>query len=124
MAQTRELTCICCPLGCQIVVALDGESVLGVQGNSCPRGDQYARKEVTHPTRTVTTTVPVTGGGPVRRVPVKTAADIPKALMLDCMRELARVSVAAPVFIGDVVLPDVCGTGVDVVATANIAAVA
>lgn len=122
MAQTRELTCIRCPLGCQITVTLDGGRILNVEGNSCPRGEQYARKEVTDPTRTVTTTVPVTGGGSVRRVPVKTAADIPKGRMFDCMRALVRVSAAAPVSIGDVVLPNACGTGVDVVATADVPA--
>lgn len=117
MAENRELTCIRCPLGCQVTVTLEDGVVTGVRGNSCPQGDQYARKEVTCPTRTVTTTVPVDGSTRERMVSVKTASDIPKGKVLGCMRALAHVRVAAPVAIGDVVLKDVCGTGVDVVAT-------
>ncbi len=115
----QELTCIRCPLGCQISVTLDGGEVTSVTGNTCPRGDAYARKEVRAPTRTVTTTVRVDGAAlPV--VSVKTAGDIPKDLVFDCVRALAGVTLEAPVRIGDVVLADVCGAGVDVVATANI----
>ena len=59
---TRELTCIGCPLGCAITVTMDGSTVTAVTGNTCPRGDAYARKEVTNPTRIVTSTVRVNGG--------------------------------------------------------------
>lgn len=117
MKEIRDLTCIRCPLGCQITVTLEDGAVADVRGNSCPRGAQYARKEVCDPTRTVTTTVPVAGSPLVQRISVKTASDIPKDRVFDCMRALAGVSVTAPVAIGDVVLSDVCGTGVDVVAT-------
>lgn len=115
--ETRELTCIRCPIGCQVVVTLRDGAVERVEGNGCPRGDAYARKEVTDPTRTVTTTVPVVGSPRERMVSVKTAGDIPKDRVFDCMRALAGVTVVSPVEIGDVVLADVCGTGVDVVAT-------
>ena len=60
--EKRELTCIGCPMGCALTVELDGGAVVSVRGNTCPRGDAYARKEVTAPTRIVTTTVRVTGG--------------------------------------------------------------
>ena len=74
---TRELTCIGCPLGCTITVTMDGSTVTAVTGNTCPRGDAYARKEVTNPTRIVTSTVRVNGGiYPMANV--KTASDIPK----------------------------------------------
>ena len=83
-------------------------------------GDAYARKEVTHPTRIVTTTVQVAGGtAPV--VSVKTAQDIPKGKIFDCAAALRDVRVQAPVAIGDVVLSDAAGTGVDVVATKAVA---
>lgn len=117
MPGKRELTCICCPLGCQITVTLENGVVTGVRGNTCRRGDAYARKEVSSPTRVVTTTVPVVGSSRERMVSVKTAGDIPKGLIFDCMRALDGVTLEAPVAIGDVVLPNVCGTGVDVVAT-------
>ena len=71
---TRELTCIGCPLGCAITVTMDGSTVTAVTGNTCPRGDAYARKEVTNPTRIVTSTVRVNGGiYPMANV--KTASD-------------------------------------------------
>lgn len=114
------LTCIRCPKGCQVTVTLAGGEVAAVTGNGCPRGDAYARKEVTDPTRVVTTVVPVSGSSVARMVSVKTAGDVPKAKVLDVVRALSGVSMAAPVHIGDVVLADVCGTGVDVVATKDV----
>ena len=117
--EKRNLTCIGCPMGCQITVEFDGDKISRVTGNSCAVGDKYARKEVTHPERTVTSTVVVTGGDR-ERLSVKTKGNIPKDLIFDCMREINRTSVSAPVRIGDVVIHDVCGTGVDVVATRNV----
>ena len=114
------LTCIRCPKGCQVTVALEGGRVTAVTGNGCPRGDAYARKEVTDPTRVGTMVVPVSGSGVARMVSVKTAGDVPKAKVLDVVRALSGVRLAAPVHIGDVVLADVCGTGVDVVATKDV----
>lgn len=117
----RELTCIGCPLGCSITVTMNNTDVVSVTGNTCPRGDAYARKEVTNPTRIVTSTVRVQGGvSPM--VNVKTASDIPKSKIFDCANALRDVVIIAPVKIGDVVLSDVAGTGVDVVAAKNIAA--
>lgn len=118
---TRELTCIGCPLGCAITVTMDGENVTSVVGNTCPRGDAYARKEVTNPTRIVTSTVRVESGvSPM--VNVKTASDIPKEKIFDCIDAIRHVIVPAPVKIGDVVLSNVAGTGVDIIAARNIAA--
>lgn len=118
--KTVDLICIGCPMGCMIKVDMEGSEVKAVTGNTCKRGDKYARNEVTNPTRTVTSTVKVSGGVlPV--VSVKTKTDIPKDRIFDCMKEIDSVTVNAPVHIGDVVLANVCGTGVDVVATKNIA---
>ena len=117
----RELTCIGCPLGCSITVTMNNTDVVSVTGNTCPRGDAYARKEVTNPTRIVTSTVRVEGGiSPM--VNVKTASAIPKSKIFDCTNALRDIVITAPVKIGDVVLSDVAGTGVDVVAAKNIAA--
>lgn len=117
--EQRELTCIGCPLGCALTVTLENGAVQSVQGNTCPRGDAYARKEVTAPTRIVTSTVKVTGGT-LPAVSVKTAGDIPKGKIFDCVRALKDVAVPAPVRIGQVIVPDVAGTGVAIVATKNI----
>ena len=119
MMQKRDLTCIGCPMGCQITVEFEGEEIKSVTGNSCKIGDRYARKEVIHPERTVTSTVAVTGGDK-ERCSVKTRGNIPKDMIFECMDAINRVCISAPVKIGDVVIPDVCGTGIDVIATRNI----
>ena len=119
--EQRQLTCIGCPMGCPITVTLDKGAILSIEGFTCKRGETYARKEVTNPTRIVTSTVRVAGGeAPV--VSVKTAQDIPKGEIFPCAEALRQVVVSAPVAIGDVVLRNVAGTGVDVVATKAVAA--
>lgn len=118
--EIRNLTCISCPMGCPITVEMDGDEVVSVTGNTCKRGDVYARKEVTDPTRIVTSTVRVIGGK-ADMVSVKTKEDIPKGKIFDCVKALKGVEVEAPVRIGDVIVPDVAGTGVDIVATRNVA---
>ena len=114
----RELICIGCPMGCPVTAQMNGTQVISVSGNTCPRGDAYARKEVTNPTRIVTSTVKVEGGS-VGMVSVKTKEDIPKDKIFDCVRALKDITVKAPIRIGDVILADAAGTGVDVVATKN-----
>ena len=117
--ETRELICINCPLGCALTVTLENGEVTRVTGNTCPRGEAYARKECTNPTRIVTTTVRVEGGRlPV--VSVKTASDIPKGNITDCVRALKNVKVKAPVHIGDVILENAAGTGVNIIATKDV----
>lgn len=113
----RELTCISCPLGCQLKVEVnDSGEVLSVTGNTCKRGEAYGRKEVSAPERTVTSTVKVLGGkDPV--VSVRTRGDIPKEKIFDCMAEIRAAAIQAPVSIGDVVIHGVAGTPVDVIAT-------
>jgi CxxC motif-containing protein len=119
--EKKNLTCICCPMGCQITVTLDNGEVTDVTGNTCKRGDVYARKEVTNPTRVVTSSVCVSGGR-IAMVSCKTAGDIPKGKIFDCCKAIQSIEVQAPVKIGDIILKDVCGTGVDVIATKEVAA--
>ena len=111
---TRELTCIGCPMGCPLIVTMEAGEVISVTGNTCKRGDVYARKEVTNPTRIVTS------GGDADMVSVKTKEDIPKGKIFECVKALKSVEVPAPVHIGDVLVKDVAGTGVDIVATKNV----
>lgn len=117
--EIRELICINCPLGCPLTVTLEDGTVTSVSGNTCKRGEVYGKKEVTNPTRIVTTSVPVDGSDAERMVSVKTASDIPKGKIFDIMDALRDVRATAPVAIGDVILADVCGTGVDIIATKN-----
>ncbi|MBR5301711.1 MAG: DUF1667 domain-containing protein [Clostridia bacterium] len=116
---TVNLICIGCPLGCPLTVEMEGNEVKSVTGNTCPRGDAYAKKELTNPTRIVTSTVRV-AGGKLAMVSVKTESDIPKGKIFDCVKALKDVEVTAPVKIGDVIVENVAGTGVNVIATKNV----
>ena len=117
----RELTCIGCPMGCALRVEIRGEEIT-VQGNICPRGEKYARAEVTNPVRRVTSTI-LLDGGRIGRVPVKTASEVPKDRVFDCMRVIRGARASAPVRVGDVLVRDCAGTGVDVIATRDVTAV-
>ena len=114
----KELTCTVCPRGCRLSVdETNGE----VRGNACPRGTEYGRAETQNPLRTLTTTVPVSGGV-LKRCPVKTAAPIPKRFLLDAMAALADAELRAPVALGQTAAANICGTGISVVSTREIPA--
>lgn len=113
----KELICITCPKGCHLRV--DEENGYAVTGHSCPRGEAYGRAELTCPTRMVTSTVRCTGGSRPR-CPVKTSRPVPKDQVFAVVAALDAVELAAPVRIGQVVIPNVCGTGADIVATKNV----
>ena len=119
--ETRELICIGCPMGCPLTVTMEAGEVVSVAGNTCPKGDTYARKEVTNPTRIVTSTVMVSGGK-VPMINVKTKSDIPKDKIFECVAALKGLTIKAPVNIGDVVVDNVAGTGVPIVAAGNVEA--
>ena len=113
---TQKLTCIVCPRGCEIEVVLNEGTVESISGNSCKRGEEYARNEVTAPMRQVTTTVAIEGGI-YNRLPVILSDVIPKERMMDVCKALADVRVSAPVKRGDIVLANVCNLGVDVISS-------
>lgn len=114
----KELICISCPRGCHLQVDVDNKTVAG---NNCKIGEIYGLNEVTNPVRIVTSTVKVDGGElPV--IPVKTNGAIPKALNFECMKLINKVEVKAPIKMGDIIIKDVLGTGIDVIASRNIKA--
>lgn len=109
-----ELICIVCPKGCRLKV--DAEQDFRVTGNSCSRGEEYGRAELKNPTRVVTSTVRIAGASHPR-CPVKTASPIPKHLVFDAVKTLDSLCLKAPVQTGQVVVANVGGSGVDIVAT-------
>lgn len=114
--KTTELTCIVCPVGCTLRVGQNEKGeVVSVAGNTCPRGETYAKNEVLHPVRTLTTTVRVPNAE--RLLPVKTDRPIPKETLFAAMEKVNSLSVQAPVKIGDVLLDDLFGA--KLVAAAN-----
>ena len=121
MSQQKEqqLTCIVCPQGCTIQAIFEGNELVEVKGNRCPRGKVYTEEEIFHPTRTLTTTVQLHNGVyPV--VPAKSAQPIPKDKLFIAMKEVRHLVVEAPVECGSVLIADLAGTGVALVATRQI----
>jgi len=112
----RSLVCISCPIGCRLTVTEDPPGTITVTGNQCARGEVYGREEMLAPKRVVTATV-LTDSGEVRRLPVKTTAPLPKELINGLLSALYRMRLPLPVRCGQVILHDVEGSGVDLVAT-------
>ncbi|MFA9396973.1 MAG: DUF1667 domain-containing protein [Clostridiaceae bacterium] len=119
MKTIRELTCINCPIGCLLEVEIEDGQAIKVTGNGCKRGEIYGKKEVTNPTRIVTSSVKVSGGV-LNTVSVKTEKDIPKEKIFSCAAALKGIVVKAPINIGDIILANVVDTGVNIVATKKI----
>lgn len=110
----KDMICILCPVGCRIKV--DENDDYKVTGNQCPKGAGYGKKELTFPTRTITSTVKIKNAIH-NRLPVKTSVEIPKGKIFEIMKELDNVEVVAPVKVGDVIIENVLGTGADIIAT-------
>ena len=111
----KELTCIICPRGCHLVV----DENLNVTGNNCPRGAIYAKNELTHPTRTLTSTVRVISETEVA-LPVKSDNPLPKEKIFEAMEVINKTVVKAPIKIGDIVVKNIFGLDVNIVATKDI----
>ncbi len=117
----KSFYCTVCPSECHLAVTLDeaGE-VLQVAGNSCPRGERFGRQEATCPMRVLASTARLAGaqsGEPL--IPVRTREAIPLAQQAAAMEAVRHAQVTAPVTMGDVVIADICGTGVDVIASCS-----
>ena len=113
-----DVVCIVCPKGCRLKVKEeDGE--MSVTGNGCKRGIAYGKKEVTNPTRVITSTVKV--NDPVhRRMPIVTKGSVPKAMMFDVVKEINKIQLDLPIYMGDIIIENVLDTGVNVVAARTI----
>lgn len=117
--EKKELICIGCPLGCIVNVELEDGIIKHISGYSCKRGLTYAQKEITSPMRIVTSTIKVYGGD-MPLVSVKTKQSIPKNDIFKCMEEIRRTIVKAPITAGDILIQNIAGTGVEVVATKDV----
>ena len=110
------MTCLECPRGCRLSIDVDTHEVTG---NVCPRGDAFAKAELTNPLRVLTTTVRIDSDTETM-LPVRSKDDIPKAKLFDAMKVIQSVRAKSPVRVGDVILPDLCGTGIPLIATKDI----
>ena len=122
--EEHNVICTVCPVGCRLTVIREEHEPDGykVIGGVCKRGEKFGIKEVTNPTRTVTSTVAIEGGL-LPRLPVRTEKDIPKELNYELMKLINQVKLQAPVKIGEVVVANVFDTGVNVIATRSMRAV-
>lgn len=112
----KNLTCIECPMGCQIQATVENEKCVDVKGNGCPRGKIYAENEVVCPMRIVTSTVKTQDG---RMLPVKTSLPIKKAEIFEVMEKINQITAKPPVRLGDVLKENIAN-GVNLIATSNI----
>lgn len=115
----REIICIVCPLGCRMDVTLDGSDVKTITGNECKKGVRHAEKEVTFPGRILTTTMETDIPG-IPLVPVRSSKELPKDRLMDCMHVISMHRVAAPVKLGQPVIQDILGLGVDILSCRTI----
>ena len=118
MELKTELNCIVCPMSCLISVELDDTSgeMISISGNTCKRGENYALNELINPMRQLTSTVAIQNAA-YSRLPVILSSEIPKGKIFDVMERIKEVTITAPVSIGDTIISDVCGLGVDVIAS-------
>lgn len=115
MAETQQMTCIVCPVGCRMTVTVENGAFVSVEGNACKRGEIYARQESVEPLRMVTAVARVQGSH--LPVSLKTQQPIPKDKIQACMAAVDQLKLKLPILEGDVLLENVAGTGVNLVAT-------
>ncbi len=111
-----DLCCTTCPSECQLRVKVQGDKVLNIEGNICKRGITFAQKEITRPERTLTTTIRVKINGLSSLLPVKTSGPIPKKKMMLAMKKIREIEINQPYQMGEVLIKNICETGVDVLA--------
>ncbi len=123
--ETLQFNCTTCPSECLLTVEVERDAdgaaveVRSVTGNSCPRGDKFAHQELTCPMRVLTTTVAVSGGDEVL-LPVRTAEAIPLKLHAQAMALIQGLVVNAPIHMGDVILPNLLDTYINLIASMDI----
>lgn len=113
----KELTCIICPMGCSVSVSEEENGELRISGNSCKRGEEYAKGEVLCPSRTLTTSVRASNGAILS---VKSEKPIPKELLFDAVKEIAKSEAKCPVSVGDIIIKNILDTGIDIIATKSV----
>jgi CxxC motif-containing protein len=119
MTKDKEITCIVCPIGCKILVDLDGKQIKNLEGNKCKQGINYAINEALDPRRMLTSSIFVIGGNwPL--VSIKSSEPIPKNKMFQVLKEIKKIKVKAPIKSGQILLHNVANTNINIIATKSI----
>jgi len=116
VAEKKHFVCVVCPIGCEIDVVHDGEKIISMEGNKCKKSEEFVSQEMIEPMRTLTTTVRIQGAR-WAVIPVRSDRAVPKRLFPRIMKQLRRIRLKAPVNMLDVVVKDIVGTGVNIIAT-------
>lgn len=119
--EKREMICIVCPVGCrlEVVESTENESGYSVNGAACKRGEVYGVKELSNPTRTVTSTVKIKGGI-LPRIPVRTDKEIPKNKIFDCMKIINEIELEVPIKCGQVLVENILGLNVNIISSKSV----
>ncbi len=115
----KEYVCIMCPRGCEMEAETNGKELISVTGNLCPKGKDYIFQELTAPKRNIATSVLVKGGE-LPLASVRLTKPIPREDIFRAMEQIRRTEVQAPVFIDQVIIGNLLGTGSNVIATKNV----
>lgn len=114
----KKFTCVVCPIGCELHIEYDektmNEETFKVSGNTCPRGEKYAKTEIISPERTLTSTVR-SDSKILTMIPVKTSAPIPKDKLFEAMQQLNGIAVKVPVKAGDILVENFISDGINLV---------
>lgn len=119
--EKREMICIVCPVGCRLEIVEDKENETGysVSGAMCKRGPIYGIKELSNPTRLVTSTVKIKGGT-LPLLPVRTDKEIPKDKIFDCMEIINNIELEVPVKMGEIIAENILGLDVNIITSRSI----
>jgi CxxC motif-containing protein len=113
----ENIVCIGCPLGCRTTLKIDRHGdVVKITGYKCKEGRKYVLEEHRNPVRILTATIR-TEKSPRPLLPVRTNRPILKSRLKEATLTLVRVKAKPPVKAGQVMLPNLLNSGVDVVAT-------
>jgi CxxC motif-containing protein len=115
----QTIICIGCPLGCNVTLKIDikGE-IEALTGNQCKEGREYVVAEFRAPVRVFTATVLTETGG--RLLAVRTDKPVHKDQLKELMGAVAKLRMVSPVKAGQVLVPNILGTGADLVVSNSI----
>jgi Uncharacterized protein with conserved CXXC pairs len=121
MADSKNITCTVCPIGCRLAVRIDDSgNITAIEGNTCKRGEKYATSEILNPVRTLTSTVKIDGKHDEKLLPVRTNLPIPKGKMFEAMVLIKNTKIDLPIQVGDVIIKDFIAEGINLIACKNI----
>lgn len=120
--EKNELVCTICPVSCHLIITEDAKEKSGykIENATCKRGIQYGIKELTNPTRLVTSTVKFSGSDSVRRIPVRTDIEIPKEKIKECMDIINSIRVHSDIKMGDILAKNICSTNANIIASKTV----